>query len=238
MKAPGGAVIYTRVSTEEQGRSGLGLEAQEAACREWAARAGREVVAVYRDTQSGGAPLDRRTMLLDALSAVPRGGVLVAARRDRIARDVGITAAITAAVAKRRATMQTLDVQTEDEFAARVQMLALDLVAEVERMLGKARTKAAAARLRARGRYAGGAPPYGWRVAEDGSLERDPIEGEVVDWIRSTYRTRKGLDWWAPRWTLAELVEDLNRRKVPCRGGRWHLTTVARLVKRAKAETS
>lgn len=226
-----GAVLYLRVSTDEQERSGLSLDAQEAACRGWCEAKGVEVVEVVRDTASGGASLERRRGLLEALAKVPRRGFLVASRRDRIARDGGVSAAVGAAVAKRRAELVTLDVQTDDAFSARLLRGVLDLVAEVERELIRSRTRAALDTRRRAGLKLGGACPYGWRADAEGRLVRDEAEWRWVQWAAERYgHELRGLP--RRRWTYARLAAELDRLGAPCRGGRWHPTTVARMLRR------
>src|SRR5689334_12352699 len=88
------AVAYVRVSTDEQR---LGPEAQRAAIDAWAAREGVAVVAWHVDAGvSGGSDLADRPSLIAALGALRahRAGVLVIAKRDRLARDVAVAATI------------------------------------------------------------------------------------------------------------------------------------------------
>jgi DNA invertase Pin-like site-specific DNA recombinase len=82
------AVAVLRVSTREQGDSGLGLEAQDAAVRAYAAREGITLAAVLRDVTSGTvAPADRAGMG-EALRMLADGsaGILLAAKIDRLSR--------------------------------------------------------------------------------------------------------------------------------------------------------
>jgi DNA invertase Pin-like site-specific DNA recombinase len=86
------AVIYLRVSTEEQARSGLGREAQEAKCRAYCERQGYEVVSVFIDDgRSGKLPVDRRPGLKAAVEHVRRteGAVLVIYALSRAFRSQG-----------------------------------------------------------------------------------------------------------------------------------------------------
>jgi DNA invertase Pin-like site-specific DNA recombinase len=77
------AVGLYRVSTAEQGHSGLGLEAQEAAMRAFCAGQGWTLVAEHSDVASG--KNDRRPGFQAALTRCRQlGAVLVAARLDRI----------------------------------------------------------------------------------------------------------------------------------------------------------
>jgi DNA invertase Pin-like site-specific DNA recombinase len=79
------AVGYLRVSTAEQGQSGLGLEAQRAAVQGFAAAQGWALVAGFGDVASG--KDDRRPGFQAALARCRQlGAVLVAARLDRITR--------------------------------------------------------------------------------------------------------------------------------------------------------
>jgi DNA invertase Pin-like site-specific DNA recombinase len=85
---PGRAIGYLRVSTGEQVTSGLGLEAQRNAIEQTAARLRLPLIAVLSDDGiSGTVPLEQRPGLLDAVNLLRRGDVLVAAKRERIARD-------------------------------------------------------------------------------------------------------------------------------------------------------
>jgi DNA invertase Pin-like site-specific DNA recombinase len=78
------AIIYLRMSTDEQAESGLGLEAQEATARKWCEAKGRKVVAVHRDEGvSGTVPADKRSGLTSALASL--SAAACSSRRDAIA---------------------------------------------------------------------------------------------------------------------------------------------------------
>ncbi|GGJ44517.1 recombinase family protein [Neoroseomonas lacus] len=84
-QAPRLAVGLTRVSTAEQGQSGLGLEAQQASIRTFIAAQGWTLVVEYSDVASG--KDDRRPWFQAALARCRQlDAVLVAARLDRITR--------------------------------------------------------------------------------------------------------------------------------------------------------
>ena len=93
------AVAYYRVSTECQGRSGLGLDAQRERCAQFAAQNGVAVIEAFTEIETGkGADaLDRRPQLALALAAARRhrGPVLVA-KLDRLSRDVHFIAGLMA----------------------------------------------------------------------------------------------------------------------------------------------
>src|SRR5437588_13069909 len=82
------AILYTRVSTEEQARSGYSLAQQMEALKEYAAREGYEVLEEVQDPGQSGASLARPGMdrVRDLVAA---GGVFIvlAQDRDRFARE-------------------------------------------------------------------------------------------------------------------------------------------------------
>ena len=103
------AVGYIRVSTEEQT---LGPEAQRVALARWAEARKIQLVAVHEDRGvSGAAPLDRRPGLLAALASLEShsAAFLVAAKRDRLARDVIIAAQLERLVERQGARVVSAD---------------------------------------------------------------------------------------------------------------------------------
>ena len=92
-------VAYSRVSTERQGRSGLGLDAQRDRCAQFATGNGLDVVEAFTEVETGKVSdaLDRRPQLAAALAAARRhrGQVLVA-KLDRLSRDVHFIAGLMA----------------------------------------------------------------------------------------------------------------------------------------------
>lgn len=82
------AVIYTRVSTDEQGNSTLGLQAQESACKQYCEQQSLEVVATFMEVVSGKTELRQRAVFMQALNAALKtDSVLVIAKQDRLSRD-------------------------------------------------------------------------------------------------------------------------------------------------------
>ncbi|HVY65902.1 MAG TPA: recombinase family protein [Gammaproteobacteria bacterium] len=167
---PKRAVGYLRVSTEDQR---LGPEAQRDAIERWAAREGVRVVAWHCDQGvSGGAPLDQRPALLDALLALQtsRAGVLVVAKRDRLARDVFLAAMVEQKAGAAGAQVISAAGEgtggDEDDPAAQLMRRMVDAFAEYERALIRARTRAAL-RAKARRRERVGSVPWGFELSAD-----------------------------------------------------------------------
>lgn len=221
---PKAAVAYVRVSTDEQR---LGPDAQRAAIAEWAKREGVSVVAVFSDEGvSGGADLSDRPGLVAALAELraARAGVLIVAKRDRLARDTFIAQTIERAAKACGAKVATADgVANGDGAADDFMRSMLDAVAQYERALIRARTKAALAAKRARGERAG-AVPYGY-VAVDGKLVENPAELAIIAIIRELRAA--GL-------SLRAIVAQLAQRGIVSRAGKpFALTQVARIERAA-----
>jgi DNA invertase Pin-like site-specific DNA recombinase len=79
-------VAYLRVSTDEQGKSGLGLEAQAAAVADYARTFGGEIVETHTEIASG-ADNDRPVLAKALASARRQKATLVVARLCRLGRD-------------------------------------------------------------------------------------------------------------------------------------------------------
>ena len=90
-------IAYYRVSTQKQGRSGLGLEGQRTAVKAFAAAEGFEIIAEYIEieTGKGSDALDRRPELKAAVKAAKKAKCEVAvAKLDRLSRDVAFIAGL------------------------------------------------------------------------------------------------------------------------------------------------
>jgi DNA invertase Pin-like site-specific DNA recombinase len=180
------AVGYVRVSTEEQS---LGPAAQRAAIERWAESRAIRIAAVFEDHGiSGGAPIERRPGLLAALDALRslRSGILVAAKRDRIARDTVIAAMVEQAASRAGAILTTAD-GSSDGAGPEGQLMRgiVDVFAAYERGVIKSRTRAALAVKRGRNERTGQVP-YGFALAADGvHLERDEAEQAILHQIHA-----------------------------------------------------
>jgi len=224
---PSAVVAYVRVSTDEQA---LGPEAQRAAVERWCASSGARLVAVCSDLGvSGAAPLESRPGLLAALDALRehRAGVLLVAKRDRLARDV-VVAAMVERLAERQGARVLAADGTGNGEGPEAQLLrgVVDVFAQYERALIRTRTKAALRVKRERGERVGQVP-FGYRVADDGrALVEDADEQRAVARVRELRSA--GL-------TVAEVAERLASEGHRPRGARWHATSVARIARRAAA---
>jgi DNA invertase Pin-like site-specific DNA recombinase len=141
------AIAYVRVSTKAQGRSGLGLEAQRAAIARFAEAEGLAVSQVYEEieTGSGSDALERRPKLAAALKAARKAKApVLVAKLDRLSRDVHFISGLMG----QRVEFVVCDLgRQSDPFVLHLYAA----LAEKERGMIAARTKAGLAAAKARG---------------------------------------------------------------------------------------
>jgi DNA invertase Pin-like site-specific DNA recombinase len=158
------AVAYLRVSTREQGKSGLGLEAQRAAIERFCEQDGElQIVEWFTEVESGkrvSDTLKARPQLSAALDAAAvRGGPVVVSKLDRLSRDVHFVSGLMVHGIEFIACELG---RQSDPFMLHL----FAALAEKERALVSRRTKDALAVLKARGvRLGSGSPKRGAEVA-------------------------------------------------------------------------
>ncbi|QDZ10416.1 recombinase family protein [Devosia ginsengisoli] len=212
-------VVYTRVSTEEQGKSGLGLEAQERDIDVFLTSFSEEpfeVLERFQDVLSGGT--DDRPQLAKALKRVrSTGAELLVSKLDRLSRKVSFIATLMddKAVKLRVASMP---------FADKFQLHIYAALAEQERTFISERTKAALKAAKANGKRLGG--------LRDKTMKRNEAiqakahaEAEKVMKVIGPLRQAGA--------TLASIASTLNETGIPTsRGGSWTPTQVSRVLER------
>ena len=154
------------------------MEAQKAAIITWAHRQGVTIIRWCEDLGvSGGAELEKRPGLLEALSAIreTHSGLLLAQKADRIARDVYVAELVKRELRAAGACLALVEGICGDDPFSEMAATVMDAAARLERRMIGARTKAALAVKRGKGEKTGGDVPFGYRVREDGRhLEADP----------------------------------------------------------------
>lgn len=219
-------IAYYRVSTARQGRSGLGLDAQREAVSRFAAHEGfqiaRELVEV--ETGKGADALDRRPQLAAALKdARRRRCPVVVAKLDRLSRDVHFISGLMAHKVAFIVAELGLDA---DPFMLHLYAA----LAEKERALISARTKAALAAKKAQGVKLGNpraAETIG-RAHDAHRAAADHFASSVLPIVQSIRAS--GIT------SHAGIAEALNSRGVrSARGGQWYATTVRNLIARSAA---
>ena len=223
--SPRYAVALYRVSTAEQGHSGLGLEAQQASVRAFAVAQGWTLVAEHSDIASG--KDDRRAGFQAALLRCRQlGAILVAARLDRITRRAHTLSQLL----EDGVSIRAADMPGADDLMMRVYAA----MAQKERELISDRTRAALEAARARGTVLGGDRGYRPVRGPDASLA---ASARTLTAERGAHRLAFEVEAVraAGATSLAEMAQALNHRGVlPPRGrGSWTHTTVARVLARA-----
>lgn len=219
-------VCYLRVSTAGQVVDGYGLDAQEAAIRQYAANTGCEIVAVIRDEGvSGTLPAHERPGLMQAIGMLGTGDAdtLVIARLDRLARDLTTQEAILAQCWALDADVHSADLglihedDPDDPMRTAMRQMVgvfaqLDRALVIKRLRDGRRAKVAA------GGKGSGSYPYGW--SRHGAVQS---EQRVLAYVR---RLRSmGQPWQAIADDLN--VEGLAPRSVP----RWTAANVAKVAR-------
>src|SRR3954463_3555573 len=218
------AVAYLRVSSEQQGRSGLGLDAQRQAVGRFAAEHGFAVVETYTqgETGRGSDALDRRPQLAAALRrAKAERCPVVVAKLDRLSRDVAFVSGLMA----QRVPFVVAELGPDvDPFMLHVYAA----LAEKERAMISARTRDALAAAKARGKVLGNRT----NLAEARAAGREVLVRQadmfaanvlpVIDDIR-----RQGAT------SLREIAAQLTARGVrTARGGEWSTSAVRNILAR------
>jgi DNA invertase Pin-like site-specific DNA recombinase len=173
------------VSTEEQR---IGPKAQREAIEAWAAREGIEVVGWHEDHGvSGKAPPGKRPALTEALAELHerQAGVLVVAKRDRLARDVMIAGYVELKVTQAGARIVSVagEGTGDDSPTEKLMRNIIDSFAEYERGVIAARTRAALQSKKSRGERVG-TVPFGYSATDDGKLVRDDYEQQLLERVK------------------------------------------------------
>lgn len=210
-------IAYYRVSTTKQGQSGLGLEAQQRAVRQYLNGGAWELVGEFTEIESG--KKDDRPELAAALAACRKHkATLVIAKLDRLARNVAFIANLMEA--------GTDFVAVDMPEANKLVLHIMAAMAQHEREAISARTKAALAAAKARGKTLGGFRG----VTVDQALGTQANAQKAREWAQGEIG-QEIADMKARGWSLWEIAHHLNDLGVKTRrGGEWQAVTVKRVL--------
>lgn len=221
-------IVYLRVSTARQGRSGLGLEAQRDATDAFARMRGAHVMQTYTEIESG-KHSDRPELTKALHLARVTGSTLLIAKLDRLSRN----AAFLLALRDSGVRFIAADMPDANELTVGV----MSLVAQQEREAISKRTKEALSVARARGTRLGN--PNGADALKRAGKGNDAAIKAI----------RRGADRHAQRLSstidelealgstsLGALADGLNAKGILTpRGGRWHKSSVRNLLDRLES---
>lgn len=214
------AIIYRRVSTSEQNRSGLGLDAQLESCERFCADNGYAVVADFREAQSGKGSDKDRPVLAEALAqAKAQGCVLVVSKLCRLSRSVFFVSKLV----QEGVSFIVVEMPEADAF----QLHLFASFAQMEREQISKRVKAALKQAKKRGVVLGSpciekaqAVSAKKRVANADAFAEKVAPAVIA--LRDAGMTLQGI------------ATHLNETGVATRrGGAWHACTVRNLLNRA-----
>lgn len=210
------AIPYYRVSTEKQGQSGLGLDAQQKSVHDFAQSNSLELLPEFIEVESG--RNNKRPVLHDALLACRKQkAVLLIARIDRLSRNV----AFISKLMESRVEFVAVDNPKANKLVVHI----LAAFAEYERDVISTRTREALQAAKLRGVELGSHARHvlskrNRQAADDFALRMHPM----IALLR-----REGFK------TVRQLSDELNRQKIPTYRGnecRWHPYTVHSIIKR------
>ncbi len=220
------AIAYYRVSTQRQGRSGLGIEAQRSTVARFAEAEGMVLLREYVEVETGKGSdaLDRRPQLAAALATARSAKCpVVVAKLDRLSRDVAFISGLMA----QRVPFIVAELGADaDPFMLHLYAA----LAEKERRLISERTRSALVQRKAQGARLGN-PKNAKHAASLGRqaqvAEADRFAISVLPIIRAIQAAGAA--------TLAEVAKALNVRGIrSARGGRWHVSSVQNLLARSE----
>lgn len=220
--ASGRFIAYFRVSTAQQGRSGLGLEAQQKAVRDFLNGGHWDLVAEFTEVESG--RRNDRPELAKALAACRlHRATLLIAKIDRLSRDAAFLLNL------RDAGVDFVAADMPN--ANRMTVGIMAIIAEHERDAISTRTKQALAAAKARGTKLGN---------PENLSASSAARGRALGAAAAAKRAAKRLSDLEPviralqsegRTSLNQLAAALNERRVPAsRGGRWSPVQVSRVL--------
>jgi DNA invertase Pin-like site-specific DNA recombinase len=222
--AGGRFIGYLRVSTEKQGQSGLGLEAQRKAIEDYLNGGRWELLAEYVEIESGKRS-DRPELAAALIQAKATGATLVIAKLDRLSRNVAFISNLMESGVE--------FVAADMPMANRLTVHVLAAVAEHEREMISQRTTAALAAAKVRGVTLGN--PNGARALRGLGNARAvaAVKAQANAHMNRALPVIETIRGEGTR-GLHGIAEELNRRGIlTARGGGWYGTTVKNLLDRA-----
>lgn len=209
------AITYYRVSTERQGASGLGLDAQKQAVQEFANANNFMLTSEYIEVESG--KKSNRPVLLEALSACKgERATLLIAKLDRLGRNVAFISKLMEAGIDFKAV--------DNPHAGKLIVHIMAAFAEHERDMISERTIAALKVAKSKGVELG---KYGRNVLSIANKQEADRFAQSLQPLLDKLRQKEIK-------TVRAITQELNKRKIPTfsKTGRWHTSTVHNVIKR------
>lgn len=216
--ANGKFVTYFRVSTQRQGVSGLGMDAQRESVRQFLNGGSWDVVGEYVEVESGRKTDEQRPQLAAALADCKKHGArLLVAKLDRLARSVHFVSGLMKAGVK----FVAVDLPEANDLT--IHLMAAFAEHEAKRI--SERTRDALAAAKARGVVLG--------TAGAANLKRNIAERQAAANANAGKLAPTIAAYSASGMTQRDMVKALNDSGArPARGGQWSLTQLQRVIAR------
>ena len=220
------AILYARVSTDEQARSGYSLAQQMEALREYAAREGYEVLEEVFDRGQSGASLERPGMdRVRDLVATGSVSVILAQDRDRFAREPAYHYLLRREFEEHGTKIRALNDRGDDSPEGQLTDGILDQLAKFERAKTAERSRRGKLMKAREGNIvAGHTPNYGFRF--DSARDGYEVDEDTMPVVRHIFHMVGGGGE-----SVYGVVCGLERLGISGpRGGRWNKTQVRRVI--------
>lgn len=218
---------YFRFSPRRDASTCTSIEVQREDFRKWAAENKHQIVAECGDyALSGGDSWEEREGLLDVMKTAKRGMAIVVRSLDRLFRDTQKALFFIAEMRSKGVKVVSVSEPEacRDTPESKLLQTIFFGVAEYQRELIRARTKAKMRQHQMNGRAMSFIPPYGYfRDGKD--LVEDPDEQNAILRVKELYVAGK---------RSRATARQMNREGFPARGQEWTPTAVARIVDRLK----
>src|SRR5215203_3405207 len=225
------AILYARVSTDEQAKSGYSLAQQMEALRQYAAREGYEVMEEVTDPGQSGASLTRPGMdrVRDLVTA---GGVtmVLAQYRDRFSREQAYSYLLKRELEEHGCKMRALNDRGDDSPEGELMDGVFDQFAKFERAKTAERTRRGRLQKARKGKLVRSSRPhYGFEYDETG--ERYIVNEEEMAVVRRIFRlVSSGTSLYGVKRSLELDGVPPPGNGIKPRGRYWHVTFLRRVV--------
>lgn len=214
-------VAYFRVSTQKQGRSGLGLEAQQQAVRDFLNLYGGKVIAEFQEVESG-KRTDRPEFIKAADYAELSNATLLVAKLDRLSRDLHFVTSLQ----KRGIKFKLCDLPEIDQLTIHI----LAAMAEHEARMISTRTRVAMAQAKERGIVLGN-PYLSVQRNRDVSAANDARSDAQTEWKRKIIKVIQHVQS-EGHTTCKSIANALKHRGLKTqRGKEFSIATVSKLLR-------
>lgn len=223
--------IYARTSTDRQD---IGMDAQIKSCLDYCRKVNGQVKNIFKDEGfSGSLSLDKRPGILEAISTLEKGDILLVAKRDRLSRgDAMAMAMIESSVLRKKAKIVSAagEGTDNDDPSGILMRRMVDAFGEYERLIIRSRTSNALQLKKSRNERCGYIP-YGMQLGPDGiHLEDNEEEALIIEWI--LYLSDPPYNW-----SSRKIKDYLNENGAFNRLGKeWNHSPIFKIIKKFQPE--